>query len=202
MNKIDKQPENTNLKIWLYSLWSIATICLLLAILNYPKQGNIAQVNREISQTKQDIKTLSAKTTNNSPLSAKEKDFSLPSAEKKANDNLVKGVSTIFGGLKTPKEYAQNTPMLNKLVGKKFTKFFALTDSEEGVQYIKNNETHAYFGKVDDIHHAPIFVYTEYQSKAFGKTMTNSTSFYFDYDLTNQKVNSYKQKTFVSNNNN
>lgn len=79
-------------------------------------------------------------------------------------------------------------------MGKKFTSFFVVYNP--ATEYLKNDDVQVYFNNVENIHHAKIFAYTQYEVKKGTGSQPLSIAFNFDYDLATQKVNKYEIVTF------
>jgi hypothetical protein len=190
-NKTKK--ENNNEKAFRLTLWVLSILSVIFALVNIQKQGNISEIRQETRNTAKQIKVARQQAQNNSPLFAAN-NFNLTDQEKTATDRLSQGLQTTFGGLKTENDFKTQKSKIQSLMGKKFANFFVVYNPE--TSYLNNNEVHVYFNNVKDIHHAKVFAYTQYEVKKGTGSEPLSIAFNFDYDLTTQKVNSYKLVTF------
>lgn len=187
--------EDQNHKAVRYSVLTLAVLSTGLCLFSIPKKGNINEVRDEVRVTQVKLNKAKKQAAESSPLNNRN-DFDLVKSEQTASNELTKEMSLAFGNLHNEKEYDAQNKNFEKFFGKKFTTLYCAYTPD----MIKNNFTKVYFGQVTDIHHAPVFVYVEYQAKDRGKDHPYSTAFEFDYDLTKQKVNDFRQKDYMSSN--
>lgn len=188
-----KKKESSNEKTLRLTLWILAALSVVFALINIPKQGNISEIQQETKRITKQIALTQQDAKNNSPLLSAN-NFNLIEQEKNATDKLSKGLQTTCGGLKTEDEFKNQKKDIQELMGKKFADFFVIYNPE--TEYLKNDGVHIYFTNVKNIHHAKIFAYTQYEVKKGSGSEPLSIAFNFDYDLASQKVNKYKLVTF------
>lgn len=190
-NKTKK--ESSNEKTLRLTLWILAALSVVFALINIPKQGNISEIQQETKRTTKQIALTQQDAKNNSPLFSAN-NFNLVEQEKNATDKLSKGLQTTFGDLKTVDDFKNQKKDIQNLMGKKFADFFVIYNPE--TEYLKNDGVYIYFTNVKNIHHAKVFAYTQYEVKKGSGSEPLSIAFNFDYDLASQKVNKYKLVTF------
>lgn len=185
--------ESQNQKAIRYTFIGLAMLSTCLCLFSIPKKGNTNEVNREVQVTQTKLKKAQKDAKTNSPLN-KKNDFDLVKSEQEASTKVAQEMALAFGDLHSQKEYDVHNKEFKHFFGEKFTTLYCAYTPD----MIKNNYAKVYFGKVTDIHHAPVFVYVEYQAKDRGKENPYSTAFEFDYDLAKQKVTDFRQKDFMS----
>lgn len=158
-------------------------------------EQEIVVAKREIKGLEQDNKRQENKITFSSPL-AQKNNVDLTEAESKAIKKITKGLKITFGDLKKKEDFKNKKGDIARLMGKNFANYWVIPNHD--TEYVGNDFAKCYFGNVTDVFHAPCFAFTQYKIVYIDKTIPTSIAFQIDYDLVDQKINSWKPINFLT----